>query len=194
MDFLIYGRGALAGDVSDTPQLDEEHWSYMDTYADRMTARGPTLSVDRQTWTGSLHVLALPHAQAAQAFAWNDPYHRADMFTDHLIRRFDNQLPRTMWDFTLGSGDLPFFVLADSAEDHPPPAGPATYSPSLGLSERLIVWGTLSSTAEQLPSGVALAIAAPDQDTVRSVIADEPAILGGCAQFEIHSWEFGGRR
>lgn len=194
MEFLIYGCGGLAGDVSDTPQLDEEHWSYMDTYADRMTARGPTLSADRQTWTGSLHVLDLPHAQAAQEFAADDPYHRAGMFSDHLIRRFDNRLGRSMWDFTLGSGDMPFLVLAASGEDDRRPASPARYSPSLGLSERLVVWGTLSSPDEQLPSGVALAIAAPDQDAVRSILANEPAILGGCAQYEIHAWEFGGRR
>ena len=193
MDFLIYGRSALAGDDSETPQLDEAHWSYMDIFADRMTARGPTLSADRQTWTGSLHVVDLPNAEAAQAFAWNDPYHRAGLFTEHLIRHFDNQLGLTMWDSTLRSGDVPFLVLADSDTDGPQPAN-ENVPPSPGLAERLIVWGTLSSVPPLRPSGVALALAAPDQDAVRSLIADEPAILGGCAEFEIHSWEFGGRR
>jgi uncharacterized protein len=193
MDFLIYGRSALAGDDSDTPQLDDAHWSYMDTFADRMTARGPTLSADRQTWTGSLHVVDLPDVEAALAFAWNDPYHRAGLFTEHLIRRLDNLLRRAMWDFTLRSGDLPFLVLADSENGGSPPVSEnAPLSP--GLAERLIVWGTLSSVHTQRPSGVALALAAPDQDAVRSLIADEPDILGGCAQLEIHAWEFGGRR
>ena len=131
MDFLIYGRSALnAGSDSDTPHLDDAHWSYMDTFANRMTARGPTLSADRQTWTGSLHVVDLPNVEAAQAFAWNDPYHRAGLFAEHLIRHFDNRLGRAM----------------------------------------------------------------RDRDAVRSLIADEAAILGGCTPPQIHAWEFGGRR
>ncbi len=193
MDFLVYGRSALAAGDDDTPQLDEAHWSYMDSFADRMTARGPTLSADRQTWTGSLHVVDLPSPDAAQVFACNDPYHGAGLFTEHLIRRFDNRLGRTMWDFTPRSGDVPFLVLAHS-EKGDPPRPDENALPSPGLADRLIVWGTLSSVAEQRPSGVVLALAAPDQETVRALIADEPAILGGSAQFEIHSWEFGGRR
>ncbi len=55
MDFLVYSRGApVAGDSEDDPELDEQHWSYMDGFADGMTARGPTFGTDRQTWTGSL--------------------------------------------------------------------------------------------------------------------------------------------
>jgi uncharacterized protein YciI len=194
MDFLIYGRGALsADDHSDTPQLDDAHWSYMDAFADGMTARGPTLSPDRQTWTGSLHVVDLPNAEAARAFAMNDPYHHAGLFTEHLIRRFDNLLGRTMWDFTRRSDDLPFLVIADSESDGPSP-GNEEAPPAPALAERLIVWGKLRPVHAQRPSGVALALLAPNRDAVRSLIADERAMLGGYAQLDIHAWEFGGRR
>jgi uncharacterized protein len=47
IDFLIYGRSA-GGEPDQS--LTEEHWSYMDRFADRMTARGPTLAGDRETW------------------------------------------------------------------------------------------------------------------------------------------------
>ena len=40
----------------------EAHWSYMDGYADRMIARGPTLTDDGAAATGSLHIIDLPDA------------------------------------------------------------------------------------------------------------------------------------
>jgi uncharacterized protein YciI len=170
MDFLIYGSAALSGDdPSDTPQLNDAHWSYMDTFADRMTARGPTLSADRRTWTGSLHVVDLPDAQAARAFAINDPYHQAGLFTEHLIRRFDNLLGRTMWDFTRRSDDLPFLVIAASDVDGPSPGNEEAPPAPPALTERLLVWGKLRPVHAQRPSGVALALVAPDLDAVRSL-------------------------
>jgi uncharacterized protein len=193
MDFLVYGFSALDGDDSETPGLDEEHWTYMDTFADRMTARGPTLSADRQTWTGSLHVVDFPDVEAAEAFARGDPYCRAGLLNEHLIRHFDNRLGRVMGDFTPSAGDVPFLVLAVSDDDGPSPDSDRA-PPSPGLAERLIVWGTLRTVQAQRPTGVALALAAPDLDAARSLIAGEPAVLGGCTQVEIQAWEFGGRR
>ena len=35
----------------------EEHWAFMDGYADRMVARGPTLADDGETPTGSMHMV-----------------------------------------------------------------------------------------------------------------------------------------
>jgi len=194
MDFLIYGRAALSGhDHSDTPELDDAHWSYMDGFADRMTARGPTLSADRQTWTGSLHVVDLPNAEAARAFAMNDPYDQAGMFTEHLIRRFDNLLGRTMWDVPRRGDDLPFLCIADSSSDGPSP-GNEEVPAAPALTERLILWGRLRPVHSPRPSGVAFALVAPDRDAVRSLIADERAMLGWYPNVEIHAWEFGGRR
>jgi uncharacterized protein len=47
IDFLIHSRAA-GGEPDQS--LTEEHWSYMDRFADRMTARGPMLADDRETW------------------------------------------------------------------------------------------------------------------------------------------------
>lgn len=67
MDFLVYSRSApAAADLEDDHELDEQHWSYMDGFADGMTARGPRRGTDRQTWTGSLHVVDLPGSNAAR--------------------------------------------------------------------------------------------------------------------------------
>ena len=40
----------------------------MDRFAKSMIARGPTLDTDRETATGSLHVLALPSIDAVREF------------------------------------------------------------------------------------------------------------------------------
>ena len=71
----------------------------MDRFADGMIARGPTLAPDRETWTGSLHILDLPSAEAAREFVEREPYNRAGLFEHHMIRRFENLLGRTMWEF-----------------------------------------------------------------------------------------------
>jgi uncharacterized protein len=174
-DFLIYSRAAsAAGDVDD-PGLNEEHWSYMDRFADGMIARGPTLGADRATWTGSLHILDLPSAEAAHEFVEREPYNRAGLFERHLIRRFTNLLGRTMWEFP-GEADEPrFLVIAD---------GPVTMRDP---SDRLIVHGELLTPDEARPAGVALALQAPTRQAVE-------ALLDAHAGVEIHDWEFGGRR
>jgi len=194
MDFLILGRAAMdAGADSDTPELDEAHWSYLDAFADRMTARGPTLSPDRQTWTGSLHVVDLPDLQAAEAFAANDPYHRAGLFAEHLIRRFDNLLGRTMWDFPRRDDGVPFLVLADAGAHADTSADPAT-GLATDLADRLVLRGTLRSPDGQVPTGTVLALVASGPDAVRSLLADRPDLLGGPVPAQLHAWEFGGRR
>ncbi|HEX4751934.1 MAG TPA: YciI family protein [Solirubrobacterales bacterium] len=93
IDFLVFSRSA---GVEPDRRLTEEHWSYMDQFADDMTARGPTLAADRATWTGSLHIVDLPSADAAGEFVGREPYNRGGMFDEHVVRRFDNLLGRTI--------------------------------------------------------------------------------------------------
>ena len=99
IDILVYSQAAPGAAEAENPSLDEEHWSYMDGFAAGMVARGPTLAPDRTTWTGSLHVLDLPSAAVAEEFVAREPYNRAGLFRSHTVRRFENLLGRTMWDF-----------------------------------------------------------------------------------------------
>ena len=98
MEFFVYCR-----DKPETALLREElgeaHWAYMDGFADTMIARGPTLTSDRETATGSLHIVGLPDADAALAFALEEPYYRAGVFREPLVRRWRNELGGTMWDY-----------------------------------------------------------------------------------------------
>jgi uncharacterized protein YciI len=65
--FLCRGR---PGTEALLEELAEAHWSFMDRYAEAMIARGPTLTPDRTTWTGSMHIVDLPDAEAASVFAF----------------------------------------------------------------------------------------------------------------------------
>lgn len=185
MDFLVLSRAAPAA-VGDDPLLNEQHWTYMDHFAESMTARGPTLGPDRTTWTGSMHVVSLPDPEAVRAFVADEPYHRAGLFRSHLIHRFTNLLGRTMWDYD-GPPDEPrFLVLAGGSGSALPPG---ELQP--GLRDRLILYGKLRTLDDDEPAGLALALQAPSREAVDALLAGLRARLG---DVEVHDWEFGGRR
>ena len=84
----------------------------MDRYAKEMIARGPTLADDGETPTGSVHIVDLPDAVAARAFAFDEPNYQAGVYRDVLLRRWRNLLGRTMWDFPGGrTGGNRYLVL-----------------------------------------------------------------------------------
>lgn len=196
MDFLVYSRRApIAPGSEDDPELDEQHWSYMDGFANEMTARGPTLGTDRKTWTGSLHVVDLPGPEAAAEFVAREPYNKAGLFEEHFVWRFTNLLGRTMWHFTRAADELCFLVLAQAAGDlpsHPIPV-PVADLP-LKLRERLIVYGQFRNLDGEEPAGLALAVQAPTREALDALLDDGRAWLDGYGEVAIHDWEFGGRR
>jgi hypothetical protein len=104
VDYFFYCRGR-PGTEAPLAELAEAHWSFMDRYAQAMIARGPTLTPDRTTWTGSMHMVDLPDAQAARVFAFHEPFYRAGVYGEVLMRRWRNVLGRTMWDYPAEPGD-----------------------------------------------------------------------------------------
>src|SRR5215475_6128185 len=97
VEFFCYHRD-LPGSAALRDELLEEHWSYMDRYQAEMIARGPTLTGDGETPTGSVHIVDLPDPAAARAFAFDEPNYQAGVYRDVLLRRWRNTLGRTMWD------------------------------------------------------------------------------------------------
>jgi len=195
MDFLIYSRGApAAASAEDDPGLNERHWSYMDGFADGLTARGPTLGTDRETWTGSMHVVDLPDAEAAREFVAREPYNRAGRYDAHVIWRFTNLVGRTMWELA-GTPDEPrFLVLPQAAED--PPAGPAPVAVAdlpPQLRDRLLLYGELRDLDDR-PAGVALAVQVPSRAALDTLLADPRTGLADHHALRVHDWELGGRR
>ncbi len=169
MDFLVYSRSAsAAADAEDDPELDERHWSYMDGFADGMTARGPTLGTDRQTWTGSLHMVDLPGSNAAREFVAREPYNRAGLFEEHFIWRFANFLGRTMWRFAVAADEPRFLVLAHAAENLPKDPRPVPLADlPRELRERLIVYGELRNLKTEGTGGRRVGGAGSDAGSAR---------------------------
>jgi uncharacterized protein len=171
------GSGDLRAD------LGERHWSYMDGFERELIARGPTLTPDGETATGSVHVVELPDPASARAFAFDEPNYQAGVYRDVLIRRWENRLGRTMWEFPGGrSGGSRFLVLGlgeGEAVDEEPRAG----------TDDLIAYGPMLSDDGQAWLGTAALVRADDADAARRLLTAERY-----AAVEVHPFEFGGRR
>ncbi|MFI1829665.1 YciI family protein [Streptomyces sp. NPDC020412] len=181
MEFFCYHRDRL-GSLPIREELLERHWSYMDRYAKELIARGPTFADDGETPTGSVHVVRLPDAAAARAFAFDEPNYQAGAYRDVLLRRWRNVLGRTMWDFPGGrSGGNRYLVLGfgeGRAVDLDPPR-----------RDDLIAYGPLLSDDGEAWLGTAALLRAEGADAARAVLTAERY-----AEVEVRAWEFGGRR
>ena len=176
MEFFCYHRDR-SGSLPLRERLLEAHWSFMDRY--ELIARGPTFA--GEVPSGSVHVVDLPDATAARAFAFDEPNYQAGAYRDVLLRRWSNVLGRTMWDFPgdrSGPGYLVLGLGSGAAVDLVP-AHP----------DELIAYGPLLSDDGTAWLGTAALLRAPDAETARTVLTVE-----GYAEVEVHRWEPGGRR
>jgi len=165
----------------------------MDGFAESMIARGPTLAANRETATGSLHVLGLPSVDAVREFVAHEPNNRAGVYAEHFIWRFENLLGRTMWEFSPGADEPRFLIIARS--NRKPGAGVISHENlPTALRERLILYGTLSALDDAEPVGVALAVQARGREAVAELIRDAGSGFDVFQDVDIHDWEFGGRR
>jgi uncharacterized protein len=183
MEFFCYHRDR-SGSMALRHELLEEHLSYMDRFATQMIARGPTLSADGDTATGSVHILDLPGPAAAREFALDEPGYQAGVYRDVLLRRWRNELGRTMWDFPGGrEGGSRYLVLGLGlgTGDGADLALPAS-------RDELIAYGPLLSDDGGTWLGTAALLRAPDPDSARAVLTAD-----AYAEIEVHSWQFGGR-
>ncbi|HEV7192371.1 MAG TPA: YciI family protein [Jatrophihabitantaceae bacterium] len=182
MEFLCYHRDRH-GSMKLRDELREAHWSYMDRYANQMIARGPTLTDDGESATGSVHILDLPDPAAARAFAFDEPNYQAGVYRDVLLRRWRNTLGRTMWDFPgrLAEGKR-YLVLGLGS-------GPAADLAVTPVRGELIAYGPLLSDDGSSWLGTALLIEASDPHAACAGLSRERY-----ADIEVHNWQFGGRQ
>jgi uncharacterized protein len=182
MEFFCHHRDRH-GSLGLRHELLEEHWSYMDRYAQEMIARGPTFATDGETPTGSVHIVDLPDPAAARAFAFDEPNYQAGVYRDVLLRRWRNRLGRTMWDFSGGrTGGNRYLVLGLGSGE----AADLTVPPD---RDELIAYGPLLSDDGAAWLGTAALLRAPNPDAARAVLTPHRY-----AAIEVHDWEFGGRR
>jgi uncharacterized protein YciI len=180
VEFFCYHRDRV-GSLPLREALLEEHWSYMDRFDKELIARGPTF--DGDTLLGSVHIVDLPDAAAARAFAFEEPCYQAGAYRDVLIRRWRNGLRRTMWDFPGGQeGGNRYLVLGLGAGAPVDLALPAD-------QDDLIAYGPLLSDDGAAWLGTAALVRKPDPDAARAVLT-----VDRYADVEVYEWDFGGRR
>ncbi|MFE9026428.1 YciI family protein [Streptomyces iakyrus] len=183
MEFFCYHRDR-PGSLPLREELGEAHWAYMDRYEAELIARGPTFADDGETVTGSVHIVDLPDAAAARAFAFDEPNYQAGAYRDVLVRRWRNLLGRTMWEFPGGrTGGKRYFVLGLGSGDG------ADLDVPGARQDELIAYGPLLSDDGAVWVGTAALVRAADAEAARAVLTSERY-----AAIEVHDWEFGGRR
>jgi uncharacterized protein YciI len=199
MEYFVYcrdrpGSGALRA------ELTEAHWSFMDRYAEAMIARGPTLTIDEMTATGSMHIVNLPDSDAVRVFAFDEPNYKAGVYGEVLVRRWSNTLGRTMWDFTgSNAGYRRFLVIGhgrpgmtDARNDLQ--AEHRRYIDTSGYRDRLIACGPLLSDDGSGWTGTATIVELPDRAAAEAMLTRSPYARAGLYDsVEVHAWQFGGR-
>ncbi|MFE8959362.1 YciI family protein [Streptomyces iakyrus] len=183
MEFFCYHRDR-PGSLPLREELGEAHWAYMDRYEAELIARGPTFGEDGETVTGSVHIVDLPDAAAARAFAFDEPNYQAGAYRDVLVRRWRNLLGRTMWEFPGGRTDgRRYLVIGFGSGDGADLDVPGAWR------DELIAYGPLLSDDGAVWVGTAVLVRAADAEAARAVLTSERY-----AAIEVHDWEFGGRR
>jgi uncharacterized protein YciI len=196
--YFFYCRDRPGLSSSRWTELVEAHWSFMDRYADVMIARGPTLTDDDKQRTGSMHLVDLPDAAAAQRFAFEEPFYRAGLFADVLLHRWSNSLGRTMWNFTR-SGGRRFLIIAHGVEgsttrhDEVRPLQ-RQYHADTGYGDALIAFGPMLSDDGTEWLGTVMAVELADRAEAEAMVSNGPLAQAGLfKEVEIHNWCFGGR-
>ena len=199
VEYFFYCRGR-PGTEALAEALAEAHWSFMDGYAEAMLARGPTLTPDRSRWTGSMHLVDLPDAQAARRFVFQEPFYRAGLYDQVLVRRWGNLLGRTMWDYPTEPGDDRRFLVIGHGKP-----GVEAARQGLAAAQRrwlgapahrdgVILGGPLLAEDGAGWVGSVLLVQLADRAAVEAMVAGAPFVRGGLyASVEIHDWQFGGR-
>jgi uncharacterized protein YciI len=182
MEFLCYHRDR-PGSLALRHKLGEEHWAYMDGFESELIARGPTLALDSDAPTGSLHIVDVPDSAAARAFAFDEPNYQAGVYRDVLLRRWHNALGRTMWDFPGGPADGDKYLVLGLG------AGPDADVEVPTDLDHLIAYGPLLSDDGATWLGTAVLMVAQDPDEACAVLSQDRY-----ASIEVHRWRFGGRR
>jgi uncharacterized protein len=179
MDFFCYHRDRI-GSMTLRYELLEQHRAYMDQFDAAMVARGPTF-VEDGTLTGSVHILDLPDSDAARSFAFDEPGYQAGAYRDVLLRRWQNMLGTTMWDYTGDPGGSRYLVLGFTSAPWP---GDVRWP----CDDRFIACGPLLSDDGTRLLGAAALLEAPDTEAAHSALD-----AGQYDGIEVHQWRPGGR-
>lgn len=195
MQFFCYGRDRPgAGDARRA--LLKAHWAFMHRYADAMIARGPTMSADGKTVTGSMHMVDLPDIAAAEVFVRDDPLARGGVFEDVMVRRYRNVLGRTMWQFDGDAGNRRFLFIGEAQHGASAPGralldAQQAYLAAVENAPSVIAHGPLFGADGETWLGTAMLLETADTSAANVLVGGEPAARL-YARATLLPWRFGG--
>jgi uncharacterized protein YciI len=200
VEYFVYCRDKQETSVL-REDLGEQHWSFMDGYADRMVARGPTFAEDGVTATGSMHIVDLPDVDAVRVFAFEEPNYQAGVYEEVMARRWHNLLGGTMWELAVDTRDADrFLVIGHSASSVEAsrdglPAAHRDFMAEHPYDDRLVVCGPLVSDDGSTWVGNVIALERVTRSAVETMLEKDPIARAGLYdRVESHLWRFGGRR
>jgi uncharacterized protein len=173
--------------------LAKEHWAYMDRYAERLVARGPTLSDDGVTHTGSVHVIEATSLDEARGFAFQEPFSRAGLYASVSVTRFQNALDATMWDRPLPPPGWTSTLVLVTWSTGQPMAVMERAGTTWAMAEldRLVFGGLLISQDAATCTGLVAALDLAAQDAASLLAGVGPS--GTVRSTVTHRWQRGGR-
>jgi hypothetical protein len=161
-----------------------------------MIARGPTMSADGKAVTGSMHMVDLPDAEAARAFAHDDPLARGGVFEDIMVRRYHNALGRTMWQFAGDPKNPRFLFIGEarsgtSAQSRDLLDAQRAYLGHAARAAQVILFGPLLGADGKTWEGTAMLLETPDCAAAEALVLGDPASKL-YVRTKLHHWRFGG--
>ncbi len=192
MQYFVHGVDKEGVDE----QLDlfaETHWAYMDAHVDQLVARGPTLSPDGMSHTGSVHVLEAATIGDARRFAFQEPYWLAEVYASVTVTRFHNARGGSMWDRPRSAGGSTSSLVLASWPAQLFAPGAATEGQVLRMLaeiDLLVFGGLLISDDGTRSTGL---VAALDADTKQAASIVARIGIPTTMSVSTHRWRRGGR-
>jgi uncharacterized protein len=173
--------------------LAEEHWNYLDRFADQVVLRGPLLSVDGSEHRGSIHVLDFLDRSAAERFAFNEPYWLTGLYRDVAIRPVETLVIRQAFDGTSAYEQRPGSFLAGEWPASPRAFGSEQLTEVLDCNQTLTYCGLLVDESARLAEGLVAALdeAPAEASTAFQAVAD--LMAGRGVELFAERWRRGGR-
>ena len=194
--FLV--RGVDGEDFRYGPSdLHETHQSYIDQWAERLVARGPTLSDDGEHHTGSIHVLRVDDRPTAEQFAFAEPYARAGWYASVSVSAMVPLVRGTMWDRPRPDPERPasFVSVTWSPRSLEEPWPLYVRDAFLGADGPPWLFGGFLTTEDGHRSlGLVGAVDLAPTDATRRLDPVLAHVDVGAAHVEVRRWSRGGRQ
>lgn len=174
----------------------ERHWEFIARYDDRLIARGPVLDTAApQKVLGSIHIVELDDADAARAFAYDEPFAVEGVFAEIVTMPFRLELGRTQFVFEGTPDDPRFFIhcpAASGIDAVPDDIASAHEAYCREFDAHFVCRGSLL-TDDGAWAGRAFFLEMPDRAAVDRFLADDPCTTAGLYDApRVHRWTMGG--